>query len=125
MKNIYKLNANKQLECRSELDSYELKDNESLDNEYLISTLPEEKLKAIRKQERNRKLTDGIIVNNIWFNEDRLTQFTVMAQMVSSMGQPTFEWGFEDGFAPITVEDAFNTVMSASAQFQQIYKDYK
>ena len=83
-----------------------------------------QELQALKKQERNQKLTDGIIVNNIWFNEDKLTQFTVMAQMIASIGQSSFEWGFEDGFAPITVQDAIATVMSASTQFQQIYKDY-
>ena len=118
------LNENKQID-------YNL-NNGIIDTElgtftYAVLDIPEptaEELQAIKKQERNQKLTDGIIVNNIWFNEDKLTQFTVMAQMVSSMGQPSFEWGFEDGFAQITVQDAFNTVMSASAQFQQIYKDY-
>lgn len=82
-----------------------------------------EQLQAIKKQERNELLRKGIIVNNIWFDEVKLTQFTVMAQMIASIGQNTFEWGFEDGFAPITVQDAIATVIEASGKFQQIYKD--
>ena len=94
---------------------------------YDVTDIPKptaRELQAQKKQERNQKLTDGIIVNNIWFNEDKLTQFTVMAQMIASIGQSSFEWGFEDGFKQITVQDAIATVMQASAQFQQIYKDY-
>lgn len=89
-----------------------------------IPELTEAELTAQRKVIRNQLLKEGVIVQNIWFNELLLTQFTVMAQMCYTSNIPSFEWGKEDGWGTVTIDEAFEIVKQASSEFSQIYKEH-
>lgn len=76
------------------------------------------------KDERNQKLREGVIISDIWFNEDTLNKFATYVNICKSNNKITLDWGHVTGWKTIKTAEAVKICLEASLLFSSIYKDF-
>jgi hypothetical protein len=76
------------------------------------------------KQRREQLLKDGVLVDNVWFNENFLSNFIAAITVITNAGGTEIEWkDTDDTWIKLTLQEANILAVKSMSAIQEIYKN--